>query len=298
MLPIEPYAVVPVPVAARIGDEPMGTKEKFWFKAIDGDRYLFKLSRTGTGEHWAEKVGSEIGHLLGVPCAPVELASANGSQGCVVRSFAARGTALVHGNELLQRVDETYPVALLRGVAKHTVQAVLDVLAAYSPPLGHQEPTLPSAADWFVGYLLLDALIMNSDRHHENWAVVQHGTGRGHLAPSYDHASSLGRELRDERRIAVLQRRSRGHSMPEYVARGRSALYRLDTDSAPLHPFAAYQLAASTRANAGSFWQERLQRIDGNDLSKIVGRIPSTVISEPGRLFALELLAHTKRELS
>ena len=56
--------------------------------------------------------------------------------------------------------------------------------------------------DMFVGYLMLDALIGNTDRHHENWGIM---TGRGRpqvLAPTYDHASSLGRELSDQKRQA------------------------------------------------------------------------------------------------
>jgi hypothetical protein len=49
----------------------------------------------------------------------------------------------------------------------------------------------------FPGYLMLDALIGNTDRHHENWgARVLAGLGNGRrmavLAPTYDHASSEG----------------------------------------------------------------------------------------------------------
>src|SRR5690606_14933665 len=51
------------------------------------------------------------------------------------------------------------------------------------------------------GYLVLDAVIGNTDRHHENWGILRKKTGTGYvgyLAPSFDHASSLGRELHDE----------------------------------------------------------------------------------------------------
>jgi hypothetical protein len=54
---------------------------------------------------------------------------------------------------------------------------------------------------------MLDALIGNTDRHHENWGLVLQGTSDHQdlrLAPTFDHASSLGRNETDERREARL----------------------------------------------------------------------------------------------
>jgi hypothetical protein len=56
-----------------------------------------------------------------------------------------------------------------------------------------------AAVDVFVGYLMLDAWIGNTDRHHENWGLVVHAQGT-HLAPSYDHAASLGAHETEENR--------------------------------------------------------------------------------------------------
>ncbi|MEG3898961.1 MULTISPECIES: hypothetical protein [unclassified Microcoleus] len=46
---------------------------------------------------------------------------------------------------------------------------------------------------------MLDAWIGNTDRHHENWGFVEVRASKtpqviAHLAPTYDYASSLGRE--------------------------------------------------------------------------------------------------------
>lgn len=43
-------------------------------------------------------------------------------------------------------------------------------------------------------------MIGNVDRHHENWGILRKrvdGEWYGRLAPTFDHASSLGRELVD-----------------------------------------------------------------------------------------------------
>src|SRR5580700_8404228 len=101
----EPFQVVQVARAGRVLDEPMGTKRKFWWEKA-GQRWLFKYSRPGTGEHWSEKIAAEVGAALGVPCAHVELAECEGQTGCSVRASPSRGISagLVHGNELLQEV--------------------------------------------------------------------------------------------------------------------------------------------------------------------------------------------------
>lgn len=43
---------------------------------------------------------------------------------------------------------------------------------------------------------MLDALVANLDRHHENWGIVVDPSGLlpTELAPTFDHASSLGDE--------------------------------------------------------------------------------------------------------
>lgn len=275
----------------------MGTKRKFWFEDDDGVRWLFKYPRSGTGEHWAEKIAAEIGPALGVPCARVELATCAGVIGSISGSFAQdHNLSLVHGNELLQEVDSSYPVAQLRGVSKHTVSAVLERLEPMQPPVDNSE--LPSAADWFVGYLLLDAVIANSDRHHENWGVLQQtSTDVRRLAPSYDHASSLGRELRDERRRERLATRDPRHTVDFYIGRARSAIFHDVAAKKPLHPTEAFLLAKQYRARAGQAWLARLDDLSDNTFEDIVARLPDTIMSELSRRFALRMLATTRQTI-
>ncbi|WP_156040690.1 hypothetical protein [Chondromyces apiculatus] len=161
------------------GLEAMGTKKKFWCQADDGRRYLFKYTRPGTGEDWSEKVAAAFGAALQVTCATVELATYEDHRGTLTQSFtdAERGEVLVHGNELLGRNDLEYLPLVHYGASQHTVDTVLRVLdeASVDPPL-HREAVagLTTAANWFLGYLLLDVLIGNTDRHHENWGIVEH----------------------------------------------------------------------------------------------------------------------------
>ena len=213
----EPAPFPVVKVTGAVEDEQAGSKRKFWSNDDDGHRMLFKYGRPGTGENWAEKIAAEVADLLMVPHAQVELAEFEGERGIVsydVTEGLERG-ALVHGNELLTWTSPGYDMGSTFRNVQHTLARVLDALARdfIYAPRGHSCPVgLERGVEVFVGYLLLDALIGNTDRHHQNWAVLvpYHAPGvklRAELSPSFDHASSLGRELPEARQRELLSGR-------------------------------------------------------------------------------------------
>lgn len=178
--------------------EPIGSKTKYWFRRADG-LWLFKEARPNTGEHWAEKIAGELAELLGLPHARVELAQSGTSPGIATLDFTSelsRGH-LVHGNELLFELDPTYPRERIYRVKEHTLDAVYRVLldGQVGLPAWNWPSGVESAWDAFLGYLMLDALVCNTDRHHQNWGVLvarSEGQMQRTLAPTFDHASSLG----------------------------------------------------------------------------------------------------------
>ena len=115
---------------------------------------------------------------------------------------------LVFGNEVLFGHDPEYDRHGRRGVAGYTVDAVLSALRSLGVvlPADHD---VPDASAAFAGYVILDALVANTDRHHENWGILVDPTATEppRLAPSFDHASSLGFLLSDDERAERLQTR-------------------------------------------------------------------------------------------
>ena len=185
------FHVVEVPSGAPGLTEQLGTKPKFWY---DDNRRLFKEARAATGEDWAEKVASELCTLLGTPHAIYDLAIWNGKRGVVTETFVPDGARLVHGNELLGHLVPGYPRTEFFHVRQHTLRRVLAIIGDVLPPIGFEPfPGVVSGGDIFLGYLMIDTWIANQDRHHENWGLVTVKDKKIHLAPSYDHASSLGR---------------------------------------------------------------------------------------------------------
>lgn len=282
---LPPYDIVSVDPSAEREHEQMGSKAKFWFR-VDDEKWLFKHRRDGTGEDWSEKIAAEVAALLGLPHARVELAEYKGGRGSICLDFAG-SSDLIHGNELLWQMDASYPVEQFRRVTAHTVENVLCVLSNQNlePPAGTAQRLGMTAAQVFVGYLAVDALIGNSDRHHENWGWLRSGDQVA-LAPTYDHASSLGRELRDEKRRNFLA----GKSVAAYARKARSALYARSSDNRPLSTHAAFWEASARVEGARTAWVARVAGLSPHALQQIIQRVQSGRISPEGRQFARQLM--------
>ena len=195
------FTVLQVQPEERLDVEQLGSKPKFWFERGKA-RWLFKEARENTGEDWAEKIASEIAALLGIAAATVQLASFNGKPGCASCLFVNRaiGQHLIHGNELLAGTVIGYDRNKRMHQTDHTLDNIYRTITTIFPKEEHQTEVLKKLAS----YLILDALINNTDRHHENWGLLLSEEMRENsvkltidVAPTFDHASSLGRELRD-----------------------------------------------------------------------------------------------------
>ena len=161
--------------------ETMGGMRKAWV-IHDGDEWLLKFPRPGAGGHWAEKIAAEVGELIGVNTAAAELPRVGSALATICRSFRpdeAISTdldqplpVLFHGSEFLAMAIPDYDLDRIRNNTAHNtkniVRAVLKIMNDVSlDPVQDSErmmEVLPS-------YALLDGLIGNSDRHHDNWMV-------------------------------------------------------------------------------------------------------------------------------
>jgi len=292
--------------------EQMGTKEKYWFSGRDkywywnteGKEFLFKAGREGSGENWAEKVADELCALLELPHARYDLAKYRGVRGAISPNFVPNGAWLRHGNEILASYISDYEKSRRYHQRKHTVRIVLAVVTKIAKkniqlPIGWTNPgEFDCAADVFTGYLMLDAWIANQDRHHENWGlIIVPDDGIIHLAPTFDHASSLGRNELDHVREERLKTKDVGRGMERFVERARSAFYRTPSDIKPLSTLEAFNEAASRRPDAARFWINRLEQISFLNITGILDKVPSDELSDVGKEFTQKLLELNKQRI-
>lgn len=262
------------------GEEQLGTKPKQWLRDPSDRLWLWKAatrnaSSTGgyrKGDDWAERIATEIARSMSIAVALTELAERARLFGTVSCSVVdAESERLVHGNELLAEVGVAGSDPHDRtGYTLDAVRRSLDGVAGSTP--GSQ------AFECFAGYLLVDAVAGNTDRHQENWAVIENSKGERRLAPSFDHASSLGFLLDDGARSEMLATADRNQTPEAWAARART---RFEGHPHPVD--VATAKIDIINSDVARIYLDRLRHLD---LHGFIDRVPARRISEPALEFA------------
>jgi hypothetical protein len=150
---------------------------------------------------------------------------------------------------------------------------------------------------------MLDALVGNTDRHHENWAIIVAQRGRegvveAELAPLYDTASSLGRERIDEDRIRRLSGRRGAPTFDAYWRKMPSRWFRFPGDEKHLHPLDAFRLAALRYPAAGNIWLAQCATLTDAAIDALIMEVPAERISDSGRQFAKRMVQFGRGQLA
>lgn len=289
------YVIYPIHLSENIQIEQMGSKTKFWVREKDTEQtWLFKYNRRDTGEDWSEKIASEIAELLNIPHAEVQLAKCKDERGIISKNFTNNGeNTLWHGNELLSVVIPKYPLMQKYRLTKHSINNIVNALSKeyFFVPSG-MPPIIDRPKELFLGYLMFDALIGNTDRHHENWGMLL-VDDKIELAPTFDHASSLGRELKDEIKGQWL---SNPEHFSKYCNRARSAIFLSDSEVKPLLTIELFSEFAKY-CTSKNLWLDKLLNISDDSIVNRVKRVTSDIMSEISKSFTEKLLLTNKQRL-
>ena len=275
-------------------DEPerLGSKRKFWFRREDGVRCLFKFPRRDFGEQWAEKVAAEVGGLIGVRRAEVRLARFGDVLGTQSTAFAEPEWLRVHGNEVMAEGIPGYDGSRDTGRGDHSIRNIALAVNRWAERHGLDPPAILGE---LASYAILDGLLGNTDRHHENWMFFYHPDLRSYeLTPSYDHGSSLGRKLQDvSRRIT----RSRSDILASdrvlnYLLSGgspRGVYIKPSSRQAP-PPLVTAKLICRWQPEVVRPWLERLEAATGRAFRDVIDRVPDELMSPVARDFTHQRL--------
>ena len=290
-------------VSASVADRPetLGSKEKLWLTPQAGldlstDLHLFKIGRAGTGENWSEKAACEIAKAFRLPCADYDLAVCKGVQGVLSPRFSPSG--LIPGNTLFSTIDRQYVGSVRFKQVRYKLLSALGIIRSFHLESVLVGDTSLTALDCFIGYLVFDALIGNTDRHHENWGLMVLREGdhpKLHLAPSFDHASSLGRELSDVDRRKRLTTRDGRANVEAYAERARSAFYGSRPAIKTLTSREVVSTLFQASPDATRWWAQRVAALEPNAFARILDNIPDDFITTPARQFAVRLLAYNQQ---
>jgi len=302
------YEIFDISHVEQIDFEQMGTKSKFWYKNDIGELYLFKatLSTDGDGnaiqrpgEDWAEKIACEISNALSIPSAQYDLAVFKGQAGVITKNFVENTENLLLGNTLLVYLTNIFDEKVTNPNHTHQIPMIVACLEDYviNKPKGWDSlPLIKSAVDVFSGYLMLDALISNQDRHNENWGMIHGKKNRGFLAPSFDHGASLGRNENDAKRQLILTTKDKGQSIIKYVSRAKSQI--LDENLKRKKTVDAFSsFAGLSTIDASLSWIRQLKGIDNEVFKSIISRVPSSIMSDISKQFAFQIIVENKTRI-
>lgn len=252
-------------------------------------RYLFKHSRKEYREQfWTEVVAYRVACLLGMEAPPAFAAwnSKSGVCGALIEWFFVDGQeASVLGGDLLQRVFPNFDRQ--RG-STHNIQDNARLLRAMTLSAGLQS----NWRAWWMGAVMFDALIGNTDRHQDNWSFVfklENGRTAGcRLSPYFDNGTSLGSEL-DLARISQWtdQRFDRyinnGMHHVRWKAKGEEASERVGHIELVRRLLPLWPQVVPDTAKA-------FQNVSADDLSEALKDLPSLDLPVPLSQQRLELI--------
>lgn len=170
--------------------EGSGTSEKLWLQSPDGTvRGLFKFPKYEdstpwkiTSEHISEWLAAQLGKLVGVACAEVELGYRNQRIGSFSHLLTGPEEALVEGVNFICEAYPQYDAEDMMNKADGTRYCLDFILRSTQDYIPTQE---------WVEMLMFDFLIGNSDRHQSNWALLRGADQMYRRCPLYDNGSSL-----------------------------------------------------------------------------------------------------------
>lgn len=177
-----------------------GRSEKEWLISDDGRIGLFKYPKIDpatnsvTTEHISEHMAAQIGKLVGVKTAQVDLGRRNGRIGSMSYLVKAETENLIEG---INFIVGRYP--------NYNATTMIDETSGSYYSLEMLEETGKwSVENEWIEMLIFDALIGNADRHQSNWAILIEYLGtqeiednhiclnfRSKWCPLYDNGSSL-----------------------------------------------------------------------------------------------------------
>ena len=274
-------------------------ENKFWLgRAADAPRaeqWLWKPRRmTGDGtvhqvNDAAEVITFRLAKRLGLPAAECRFAVRRQEVGVISHNVTPSGFDLHDAGTFLSEVSGYFrhrPVFDADGRERgrvrmdegYTLEAARKVLDGVGGPPGWEQY---SGFTLFAGYLVLDALTANTDRHPRNWALlVDRRDGRRAIAPTFDHGSALGSGLTDANR--------RRRNVEDFCRRGKANPFTPREGLAQLAHRAVLQADAAV-------WLDRVGALDPNTIRETLDSPPGRVSEDAARFMEQVLTVNQRR---
>ena len=344
------FGVRSIPATLEI-QESQGSKKRFWVP-IKGksNLWLLKFPKGLRGDHWAEKVAYEVGNLIGIKCARIELAECDKRYASICESFDHTtwyeywsrfsesperdayldGTEFTSiGEEIADAAEEMVEADKISYLAKwvgpvslpgfavlatyqknydktrgkqihqpqHNIRDIFCSVKALEHDLASKTPVNErSLLEQLATYMILDGMIANTDRHHQNWMLIneyKYGVNNLTVAPSFDHGSSLGSKLTDQQRDEILS----SNGVLDHLRKLKGKVFDNGSNGRAPSPLDLAKSLCTRWPEYARGTLTALQNVDDTEFRSILDRMPSDFMSETAKDFAYEVMLVSKMEL-
>lgn len=181
-------------------------------------KYLLKKAyaeESGAVLHWQfwnEIIAYKVGRILGIPVPPAFVGyygRDDGSEpyyGALIEWFYDYGDSKdtsYRGGDLIGKYILGYERC--KG-AQHNFKTIIKICTDYN---------VEDCLKTWTEILLFDAIIANTDRHHDNWQIIKYSDDtRYYLSPAFDNGTSMGYNFRPQ------HLKSKSHELEQYLKRG------------------------------------------------------------------------------
>lgn len=115
------------------------------------------------------------------------------------------------------------------------------------------------------------------------------------MAPTFDHGSSLGRELLKDRAQRLVHD---SKALERYVRKATGGIYLDPNQKKGLSPVALVELVAQKYPELFGHWQQRVDDLPTDFARPLLAKIPESAMFSTNRDFALVFLDKTRKRIS
>lgn len=173
--------------------EGSGRSEKIWLISDSGEIGLFKYPKIDpqdqkeTTEHVSEHLAHQLGNILQVPTAKVDIGVRDGRIGSMSYLVTQKNEALIEGIDFMSGKYPSYNAETMQDEDSRQYYCIEHIF--------NSVPSFVPKRIW-IEMMLFDFLIGNRDRHQSNWALLLKVVSKEESiqvrrCPLYDNGSSL-----------------------------------------------------------------------------------------------------------
>lgn len=262
--------------------EGSGRGKKTWLiNKETGQIGLFKYPKihsdgeTLTTEYISEHLAYQIGKLINIETAVIDIGYYNNDLGCISYDIINdhENSFIIEGNVFLSNKYPLYDKESFCNQEDNKYYNINQIIE--SAPIADCMP--------IYKMLILDFIIGNSDRHHNNYAFIKNEiTDRYTFCPLYDNGSSLCCRITDDEAL-------------KYIGKDKLRLKSLiDTKSKSFISIDGSKIKSNTHAQMvqyifsqngkiGAFANDVIRLLNANSISNLLSQYPSNVLTENKR---------------